>query len=164
MATKEHSSAAATEGWANFYAALAFNRTDESDCAFMYNKNQDFDRDGVNDSIGGTDSISCEASPIWDPVAVPSDDYLGNLCDTPYAHRSVELDWMRFFWDLTTDQDVSFSDLGDLWDIANPRTWNAVGVNGSSSNPWPRIEAAALDPALDLSSEVAAESHNGVDR
>src|SRR5690606_11383649 len=43
MNSREWQSAAIGEGWAHFYAAVAFNYIGESDCGFVYYKSQDYD-------------------------------------------------------------------------------------------------------------------------
>lgn len=163
MSTKEHTSAAAVEGFAHYYAAVAFNNTSESGCAFMYNKTQDFDRTDVAASdFSPPDSISCEGSPVWDLSSVDARDYLGDMCTGTIARRGNELDFLRFFWDLDTDEGLSFSEVAELYDRANPRSWNAVGALGSAGNPWQRIVAAAADPSLGVLPEVVAQASNGV--
>jgi len=164
MSTKEHASAAAVEGFGHYYAAVAFNNTSQSDCAFMYNKTQDFDRtDAATSDFSPPDSISCEGSPVWDLSIVDARDYVDDMCTGTLNHRGNELDFLRFFWDLDTDEGLSFGEVAELYDRANPRSWNAVGSNGSSDNVWDRLQTAAAHASLGISSEVAAQANNGVD-
>ncbi|MCZ7585031.1 MAG: hypothetical protein M5R36_17835 [Deltaproteobacteria bacterium] len=41
-------------------------------------------------------------------------------CETPWGSRSVEVDWLRFWWDLHTDEGEPFGNIADIWDGANP--------------------------------------------
>ena len=163
MTTKEHSSAAAVEGFAHYYAAVAFNNTSQSDCAFMYNKAQDFDKTaGMGFDFFAPGSISCEGSPVWNLAVVDARDYLGDMCSGTLSHRANELDFLRFFWDLDTDEGLSFGEIANLLDRANPRNWNAVGSNGSPNNPWDRIVSAAAITGNLVA--VLNQASNGVDR
>lgn len=163
MSTKEHTSAAAVEGFGHYYAAVAFNNTSESDCAFMYNKTQDFDRtDAAASDFSPPDSISCEGSPVWNLALVDARDYVGDMCTGTLTHRGNELDFLRFFWDLETDEGLSFSQVAELVDRADPRSWNAIGVNGDPDNVWDRFVASASDPNNLVLVEVSNQASNGV--
>ena len=149
MQEKEYQSGAAKEGWAHFYPAVAFNSTAQTDCAIVYFEDQDYDLDGVVESPANT-KLDCEAGPS----VVMAKDYYTEMC-VPLPgideNRGVNLDWLRFWWDFMTEEAaVEFSDCIDIYDAANPRSWNITGdVQDSCSsltdacNPADRFLLAA---------------------
>lgn len=155
-ASKEYQSAAAIEGFAHFYAAVVFNSDSQSGCGFAYYKTVDWDLDGTLDSA----DVSCEAAPM---AGLTSGDWLGNTCGGTVANRGTEYDWLRFWWDLTTDQDVYFTDCVEIFADANPHTWNATDSGSSSSDPATRLRGSAAVNLL-LAQYLAEETVNGVQR
>ena len=108
MGSLEWSNCAFTEGWAHFYAADTWNSHSQLDCVFRYYK-------------GSNRTVDCEGTqtPAW-PVG-----YIGNVC-TVSSHdgRGVELDWLRQFWDVHTNQtgSPSFTDMAN-W-VRDASSWN----------------------------------------
>ena len=72
------------------------------------------------------------------PAVLLRESYHGTL-----TNRGTEWDWLRFWWDLTTDQDVYCTDCMDIWNTANPDTWNASGDGSGSNYPATRLRNAA---------------------
>ncbi len=163
MVTKEHASGAANEGFAHYYAAVTFNKTNQTNCAFMYRYDQDFDLDGTVD-FAGIETMNCEGSPIWSMTSVGAKDYLDEFCDGPLEDRGTELDWLRFFWDLDTEH-LTHVELMDFVDGLNAHSWNAVGVSGTADpdDVWERVKASAQNPLIDVWAAVQAEQDNGID-
>lgn len=154
MNQKEYQSNAAKEGFAHFYAATIFNDDTEYDCWYEYYKSVDWDLDGNNDDW----TTNCEGSPM---SPIPSGDYLGYSCDGQLANRAVEYDYLRFWWDMTTDQDVYFTDCVEIWDYANPRNWNDDDQGAGVDYVNYRLRDAA--DYYDLLSEWDSEDYvNGV--
>lgn len=88
MRSMEYSGAAAGEGFGHFYAADVFNDHDETDCWFEYYKEVDGD---------SSPAVNCETSNTDFDLA-----YLENVCGAA-AGSGVELDWLRTYWDVHTD-------------------------------------------------------------
>ncbi|MEQ1504472.1 MAG: hypothetical protein ABMB14_19695 [Myxococcota bacterium] len=164
MTSKEYSSAAAVEGWAHYYAALTFNRTDQSDCTFVFNKSADWDGDGAIDAKA-KEPFDCDGAPMWafTPASVSDDNYYADVCvSPPVDDRGTEYDWLRFFWDLSTDEGLTFGDVASVWDAANPKNWDKNGGGlFASDDPWDRVSTNA--PAALAASVIAQGSMNGVD-
>lgn len=154
--SKEYQSAAANEGYGHYYAAVAFNQTDQSDCAFAYYKSTDWDLDAFNDDIW----VSCEAGPI---PGVDGGDYLGDWCTGTLTNRGTEWDWLRFLWDLDTDAGASTTTIFDIYNTANPNSWNATGDSTGSAYPATRLRAAANTEGV-LTEWDTWDNYNGVER
>lgn len=166
MQQKEYQSAAFAEGWANFYAAVAFNATNETDCVFVNYEDQDYD---LNGSVESEEPhvLSCERGP----TVVGAKDYYSEIClprGGVHANRGVPLDWVRFWWDFMTEESsVEFSTCLDILDNANPRSWMAesdVAVACTTGcAPYNRLELAAHDLLID---DAVWDDHldNGVGR
>ena len=114
MISKERSRCAVAEGFAHFYAAAVFNsHTDDSpyECWFHYYK-----------EVGGdsTPTVNCELD--W-PDGPFDEAYMENNCAVPWVGMGTELDWMRTFWDVLSDQPiphtmediVQWIDSADFW-------------------------------------------------
>ena len=137
MVSKEYNSSAANEGIAHFYAAITWNSPSYSDCQFEYYKTVDYDLDSNLDD----QTTGCECEPndgIGDCY-----DYLGDICSGTLANRGTEYDWLRFFWDMKTDQALSVSEIFGIWDEAHPWTWNQDDSGSSSDDPAVRLRDAA---------------------
>lgn len=84
ITSREFISGAALEGFANFYAAAAFNkRVTAADCWLqMSNK-----------------WIDCESNETHATA------WMNTQCATPHSGRGNEIDWARQFWDVRTNLD-----------------------------------------------------------
>lgn len=175
--SKEFQSGAAVEGWADFYAAWAWNRNSENDCVYDRHYSSDFDLDGTNATSNG--QVSCEgiATNGIDPLFVTDSSLTGitardwledainaglGTCSGTLANRGTQYDWLRFWWDLVTDENVPFGTLVDVYDRMDPRTFDADGSTISIvDDPFFRLVDACL--AEGISSECAAQDNNGAD-
>lgn len=149
--TMEWSAAAAREGWAHFYSAWLFNDSTESDCwfntAFSF---QDFDLDGTveNDFTSSVYDhvIDCEGYGIPSSLGLYPDtshdftitarDWLLDAWDNEacghetypyypyYTGKSTQYDWMRFWWDMLTDEGIAVETLSDIYVDMCPTTWD----------------------------------------
>lgn len=167
--SKEYQSAAAVEGWGDFYSAITWNTTADSDCFYGRHYSSDFDLDFEDDNSG---TVDCEGRPVATGIEsyVSGRDWLADLvaaadpmgCTTPMPNRGVQYDWLRFFWDMTTDEGVSYADLVDLWDAMDARSFDDNGSTSTvTDDPTERLlQAAAL---LGLTPEYANQMDNGVD-
>ncbi len=104
MTSKEHQSNAIQESHAHYYAAVAFNDTDESDCGFVYYKQQDYNLDHAFLEAGNTHPLSCEDGPTFTTWGIATTAFMENYCDGTWSNRGNELDWLRFFWDLDSEE------------------------------------------------------------
>ncbi|MEE9382631.1 MAG: hypothetical protein V3V08_04375 [Nannocystaceae bacterium] len=87
LTSREYAGCAASEGWANFYAADVYNTHHEDDCAVP---------------VYGRD-VDCESGFLWHPNR-----YMEKKCDTFSQSANlngmgVELDWLRAYWDVHTN-------------------------------------------------------------
>lgn len=144
MNSIEFQSEAIWEGWAHYFAALAFNDDTESDCFLEHYRVTDWEWDGFSDN---NRLINCEgAYPGGD-----AKDYLGDwftpstgYCDaTTLNNRGTTYDWLRHLWDLRTDEGVSFLTISDILDDANPHNWTADGDGAGSSACYPAVSSHA---------------------
>ncbi len=103
LLSREHSEAAANEGFAHFYSADVFNDHDDTDCWFGYYKNEY----GLPKPV----AVNCESgnSVSGNPFSVQ---FLENECASgnswpawfdEFGGHGVELDWLRAFWDVHTN-------------------------------------------------------------
>lgn len=143
--SQEYQRAAAWEGIAQFYSASVWNNGDEENCEFDYYRSVDMNRNGLPDATDGNPNYiySCEVGVQFmdsncDADDLENDPTLGN-----------EFDWLRFWWDLHTDEEISITTISHIWEAANPDDedgWNdgtaysrlrsaAIG-NGISANDW----------------------------
>ena len=186
--TREFSSGAAREGWANFYAAQLFNDVDESDCWIRSAHIKDFDLDGDLDNDYGPSYqrgvYSCETSGLdallgepdpTDPLAawIGARDWLDQVWDNAPAcgsassasqivGRSSIYDWTRYFWDMATDENVPVEALADIYVDMCPTNWVA-GPGSVPNDNWPEHR---LDRSAGFHGHGAAhdaQKNNGVD-
>lgn len=129
MNSKEWQNSAMNEGFAHYYAAVAFNNSTESDCKFRNYKNVDWDRDDAGDATYNTD---CESG--MSSFSVDGADYTGDYCvgSGSTTNVSTEYDYLRFFWDLDTDEALNTTDIVQILDAANPDTFTDA-TTGSGS-------------------------------
>ena len=80
----------------------------------------------------------------------------------PLTNRGSEYDWMRYFWDMHTDQDVDIHTLIKLDDNANPHDWDPDGSTSTANDDpaqfW--LFSAAITGVY---TEHLNELDNGVD-
>ena len=108
MLSREYSKAACNEGYAHFYSANIWNFISDTDCHFEYYKPINGDN---------SPSIDCESGHTGFEV-----DFYDTNC-TVVAGRSVEMDWLREYWDVQTNATPpSFSEVNDWLDDATPWT------------------------------------------
>jgi hypothetical protein len=137
IGSKEYQGCAFDEGGAHFYSADIWNDHNATDCSFKYYKN-----------MGGNPAepvIDCEASggDFSSGMSVPVD-YLESVCPSPFAGFGVEVDWLRGFWDVHTNQtvDPTFNDIKNWWDTSDGWTDTTVyaALNAGDEN------YATIDP------------------
>lgn len=116
--SKEYQSAAATEGFADFYSAWLWNRKTESDCVYDRHYDSDFDLDGNLDNQFTNRWVNCEGDPfLYDtvPGAAPFNmnrDWMESVmnnttvCNGISTNRSTQYDWLRYWWDMLTDEGI----------------------------------------------------------
>jgi hypothetical protein len=139
LASKEYQSAAANEGIASYYAAVAFNDPHGADCAYQLHYQIDMDH---NKTTANSLTLSCDDGGTQ---GIAAGDYLGEFCvaQGESINRGTQYDWIRFFWDLDSKEGLDAADIFTLWTAASPHTWNATGDVWDVDNPAVRLEAAA---------------------
>lgn len=163
--SKEFSSGGINEGFADYYAAVAFNDTSESDCVFASQTFHDWDQDGVVDLIDEQwFPIDCEGGP----PGYAGPDYYSQQClgGSEDDNRSAPFDWVRMFWDLDTDWEASYSiGVGDVLAIIDEanryptgawNAWDASGDHVTTDSPAQRMAYGAS--AVGLGSPYATEA------
>ena len=176
LTSKEYQSTAAVEGWADFYSANLWNDATTSDCTYVRHYPTDFDLDSTDDTPLDNSS-SCEGVPVSGlPSYVSADDWLEDLvnaadaggCTGTLSNRGAQYDWLRFFWDMRTDQALTLGNLAVLWDDMDPRTFDPDDTTGGDDPD--DLAVARLVTACsgvyesdDISAACSAEDSNGQD-
>jgi hypothetical protein len=122
MESIEYSGAAYNEGFANFYAADAFNNHgNDGNCSTK--------QKGV--------TYDCAAAQA----------FMHNECDGPYAGRGVERDWMQMFWSMHTNtaNNPTMNEMLRWMENANDSGSNTNGLPWTKSNATERLGAQAPD-------------------
>ncbi|MEN0061072.1 MAG: hypothetical protein AAGA48_02925 [Myxococcota bacterium] len=174
---EEWASAAAVEGMAHFYAGTVLNKQVEFDCQVVQ-VGIDFNNDGaVGQPVTGNEFFlphSCEDGPYLvsgiedrlDGTAWDDGDYMEQECEMPGPDdRHTPYDWMRFFWDLDTDQSFTFGRIMRLWNNADPHNWDKNSANMSDPDKVRNRLILTAGPAVNRPNEVSIEAAaNGVHR
>ncbi|MEZ4240399.1 MAG: hypothetical protein R3F59_30445, partial [Myxococcota bacterium] len=167
--SKEYQKAAAMEGFASFYAELAFN--DDSTNADCYYHHSGEDWNLNSSTLDDDHDPSCDLGPYDYPGATsPIDeyDYLGDYCLATGAsdNRATQYDYMRFFWDLhTKSPSLTFDQIAEVWDGSDPQSWakNGTPDNTTAGNPAYELVQAATALGYDTT-WTTYDSLNGVQR
>jgi hypothetical protein len=108
----------------------------------VYYKAQDYDLDtSIDPTSRVPHQLSCESGPV--------DPYMGNYrymeyeCNGVLENRGVELDWLRTWWDLHTEHDITAAELIGAIADSTPPTWNDTDVGSVVDDPWYRIMVGA---------------------
>jgi hypothetical protein len=134
--SKEYQGSAAYEGIAHAWAALAFNNSGPgADCGFQHYIDLDWNNDGAENT---TSIFNCDGNL---PDGFDGGDYLGDACTGTLNGRATEVDWLRFWWDLQTDEGLSDDALFSTWAGASLHTWDPNGTLGPA-HPPNRLSAA----------------------
>ncbi len=139
----EATSAAINEGFADYYAAVILNKTNEAD-AFLFGT-YDWDHDDST-VFEPSEYFSLERAPTPFSPSTMNRDYWDHECSQAETNLSSEYDWARGFWDLDTDEGLTFQIILDVFVSAvdEPTTdWEEdVGSCGLDC-PWVRMWAWA---------------------
>jgi len=171
----EYQAAAASEGWASFYAAIAFNEANatSSDCMYRAHNKTDWELEiPTRDATDNLYEVNCYFAPEPGESVFS---YLDSRClDTDPGHnRANAWDWTRALWMLSDE--FTFIQITHIWANAGVNTWDSVGDDawdcGTAScddQPYARLREtvathAAFD-AGDLSFWDGVMAWYGVDR
>ncbi|MFW5740577.1 MAG: hypothetical protein ACOC1F_09445 [Myxococcota bacterium] len=113
----EHTGAAVLEGYAQMFAAKAFNATYQTNCTFAYYK------DFLND-------IGVVLSP---PVVMSCRDphrWMKNHCDSPPSGGGVEMDWMTYLWSIHASAESG----ADAISSSDYHMLKRIACSGNTSN------------------------------
>src|SRR5690606_34953978 len=100
---------------------------------------------------------------LTDLVSADDDwDNDGVQCSGTLVNRGTEHDWMRFWWDMLTDEGIGVGELADIYDLMNPRSWDLYQTTpiGMLDDPVQRLESAAS--AAGRHTEYTNQRNNGV--
>lgn len=122
--------AAEIEGWAQFYAAKAFNDPTENDCTFVYYK--EF-RDPSGAVLPVPNVHDCRTPKQWwrTHCYYPPETHVG-------FDLGTELDWMLFYWNVNTVGPYSSS----MYDLAN--IWNDACL-GDGCSTWVDLASESVE-------------------
>lgn len=159
------------EAFATYYYAAVTNKTNETDCFVYTRRARDWDHLGATPKESGW--YSCEQRPLPVLPSTMNRDYWAHECDNAVDNVSSEYDWVRAFWDLDTDEGLTFGDILDVFVEADPHNWlvtdQAAGLcdvafpNGMRDFcPWYRMDQAAV--GLGIGSEWSNQHDNGIAR
>jgi|GEM_PF-2964381 len=146
----EDTSSAQLEGFAQFYAAMAFNTKQQSDCTFVYYKE-------FMQPMSYPLPFTVLFPPVGRDCTAPAQ--WRNEC-TQIADTGTEFDWMNFFWEIYEQ-----STMDDIFDIYKSACGGVKCYNADLS--WQELVAGAeahygvADPAFQHF--VAAGGANVVD-
>ncbi len=148
--SKEYSSAALAEGFAQYYATYLFNSASTS-AWFRYYK-QEY-------KSGTVTTVNMENGPTGGSTA-----YLDNVCTGTKAGRGVELDWARQLWDYRTNSGSKPSNYAILRQIKNGLT----SGSWSNTNTWARVSAGVQEYDSDYGTSFHSRwtdfgEYNGID-
>ena len=147
MPEKEFSSLAAVEGIAHFWSALAFNNVSSTaDCEVEKHYFPDWDHDGSNGGANDVKIFSCSGAIVVNSVTVaPEFDYYSDFCTGAGAqtNRSTEYDWLEALWDARTQGGMTGAQIYDIWNAANPNSWNENGIGSGGDFPAARMSSGA---------------------
>lgn len=123
MISKEVNKTSAWYGFAHYYAATAFNRTDQSDCMFYYWYEQDWGRAGHGFGDASQRIDCAEGMDAW---FIDSYDYKADYCEDGWMptiyNTATEYDWLRFWWDMDMEEGLTSSEIATIVDDANLHT------------------------------------------
>jgi len=175
QASKEFQSGAAVEGFADFFAAWAWNKKSQNDCVYDRHYSTDFDLDGTNATSNG--QVSCEGIPTNGLAGVTTDFALSNItardwledvinagfCFNPLTNRGTQYDWLRFWWDMVSpDEAIPVGTLVSVYDSMNPRIFDADGSTATTTDdPTERLSDACAIHGI--TTACNNQDNNGVD-
>jgi hypothetical protein len=125
LQSREYIKHGAQEGFGHLFASALYNSRVENDGKYVYCK-EAFD-------LLGDLWVIMDPPRGWNAFQVLpesfSDRWMEKYCSNGMANRGVELDWLRFFYEMWTSGDYKFSisELLDVWaDTSSPYYWNSL--------------------------------------
>lgn len=122
LGSREPSCPAQGEGFGHFFASAVFNSRVENDGKYVYPKEAW--------TLSGDLWIAMDPPTAWNAYITDStlyyDRWMETYCDPGAANKGVELDWMRFFWEIWTTGDDKFSmdQISDVWEDTATCYWD----------------------------------------
>jgi hypothetical protein len=94
--------------------------------------------------------------------------HIGGVCGsaTSASHtigRSSQFDWMRYWWDMASDESVPMSDLADIYVDMCPTDWVAAPSTPIVDMNWPEKRLERSTAFHGYGSEHTTQRDNGVD-
>jgi hypothetical protein len=135
----EYSSSAMNEGFGHYVGAVAFNEVDSHFGLFRYYKEidlvkfpdySDFAMDGSQVNLAGGDSTVLGGQSAWvetecdDDWAWPDEGIEGE-------EVTSEIDWLRFFWGLSTADEMTYGSAMPFWDVVHLLGFTHSGASGA---------------------------------
>jgi hypothetical protein len=116
--------------------------------------------------------LACDMSQTVDGEAIVRDDITDGSWMADYAsivpgctnsdYTGAVHDWTRFFWNLTTDENLSPTKIADILEEAGADDWCATGNTPAGCSPGSRIQSACGPTREDCQTEYFNQQHNGV--
>jgi hypothetical protein len=138
--SREFQRGGAAEGIANFWASATWNDQSESSCDFYWHQ-VDWNNDGIKEGP----IYNCETT--WN--------YMHNWCSSPLSARSVELDWLAFWWDFFKNDGWLTGDIASIWVNAEPQNW-------TNSTVYTSLKDAAVEYGIPEAAWVISAAYHGV--
>ena len=161
--SEEFQASAAYEGIAHAWAAMAFNEYGSGDdCWFNYYIEPDWDDDEeVEATKFACDAELCSSSNC--DLTIDGADYLYDFCEVELAGRGTEVDWLRFWWDMVTDQALTDDEMFEIWTGASPDDWDPNAPSGyPDDQPAARLYTSAVIVGYN-STWITQSAANGTD-
>jgi|GEM_PF-2274011 len=160
MRSREYALGAFTEGLAHFISALAWNDHGDTEGWFKYYKEvdglayEDLQADNWRVDLEGNGNDPSGGVSAW----------METMCDAE-AGYSVEMDWLRFYWDYRTVSAV-LTPVPTHYEILRHAGYARIVYGWGNSNVYPNLLNAIDDVALGQVHEQRFETFadiNGVD-
>lgn len=149
LQSKQTQPFANNEGFAHFYSSNLFNNPSESNCTFVYYKTMKSWNSLLNKFVDKDPpaGVSC-----YTPAS-SSERWLYDQCPDARTNKGVELDWLRFFWEMhnKTTYAYVFDDINRTFreactgSTSLPCNGNSVFFDEPPSNAnWPNPQSMSL--------------------
>jgi hypothetical protein len=135
LMSREYGDAAQEEGFGHFFAAAMFNDRIENNGKFVYCKeslNQDLDTDNPIHPPSAWNAFVTDNGQWYNK-------YMSEQCDPGDVARGVELDWLRFYYEMWTTGTYKYSvgELLDIWEVVQDQTPDDYGWDNTDRSVYP---------------------------
>ncbi len=114
---------------------------------------KDWLEDAYNEGVCGSELPTC----------LPGEDSRYDNCSVDHWGRSTQYDWMRYFWDMASDEGIPMNKLTDIFVDMCPTEWRSKTYEVEADGDWPERR---LRRSAEFHGELGAHDRqrsNGVD-